>query len=168
MKHQTLCRRELSQRPARTNGDAELRFRPGVQTNHPGIGNHRAVIGAKFRTGIEDFPTALLHHFRQLRAQRTISADASRHHQPFKAGLFQRAATLNHQRIHDRVFKRAGNIGAGLVVIAVAADGVRGKSLEARKAEIQPGAVGHRAREDKAPFGALGGHLRQHRAAGII
>ena len=134
--------------------------------NHPGTGNHRAVIGAKFRTGIEDFPPRFCiisaSFARSVRLALTPPAITSR----LKAGLFQRAATLNHQRIHDRVFKRAGNIGAGLIVIAVAADGVRGKSLEAREAEIQPRAVGHQAREDKAPFGAQGGHLRQHRAAG--
>jgi hypothetical protein len=53
--------------------------------------------------------------------------------------LLQRAATFNHQRIHDRIFKRAGDIGAGLLVVAVAANGVRGKGLQAGEAEIQPG-----------------------------
>ncbi len=109
-----------------------------------------------------------MHHLRELRAQRTVGADAARHHQALKAGLIQRAFALDHQRIHHRVFKRAGDIGTRLLTVIVIADGIRREGFQPGEAEIQPRTVSHWAREDKAPFRTLRGHFRQHRAARVI
>src|SRR5699024_11544905 len=67
----------------------------------------------------------------------------------------QRSLTLNHQRINDRIFKSASDISTRLVVGAVITNSVRCEGFQTREAAIQPWAVSHRAREDKAPGGAL-------------
>ncbi len=109
-----------------------------------------------------------MHHLGQLRAQRAVGADATGHHQTLKAGLIQRALALDHQRIDHRIFERAGNIGPGLLAVIIIADSVGREGFQPGEAEIQPWPVGHRAREDKAPFRSLRRHSGQHWAARVI
>ena len=109
-----------------------------------------------------------MHHLRQLRTQRTVSADATRHHQALKAGLIQRAFTLDHQRIDHRIFECASDVRTGLLAVIVIADGIGGEGFQAGEAEIQPRTVGHWTREDKTPLRALRRHFREHRAARVI
>lgn len=80
-----------------------------------------------------------MHHFGKLRAQRAVSADAARHDQTLKTGAFQRALALDHQRIHDRIFKSARDISASLFVAAITTNGVSGKGFQTGKLKSSPG-----------------------------
>ena len=57
----------------------------------------------------------------------------------FEAGLLQRTLAFDHQRIHYRIFKGAGDIGARLFVTVMFANGIRREGFQAGEAEVQPG-----------------------------
>ena len=52
----------------------------GLQSQGTGKGDHGAIIGAVLGSRVVDVHATLLHLLRQLRAQRLIGTDATRHH----------------------------------------------------------------------------------------
>ena len=82
--------------------------------------------------------------------------------------MLQRALALDHQGIDHRILEGAGDIGARLRVVRILTNGIGGKGLQAGKAKVEPGTIGHRTREGKTSRHALLRHFRQHRAAGIV
>ena len=72
----------------------------------------------------------------KLGAQLQIGANATGYHQLLTAGLLEGPLALDHQRLHHRLFKGAGDIGAGLVITAIGGNAVGGGGFEAAEAEI--------------------------------
>ena len=143
----------------------------GEQALAAGVGDHRAIVGAEARAGVEHLPLHFAEHLFQAAAQRLVGADAAGDHQVLQAGLLQGATALDQQGLDHRGLERQGDVTAGLLAVVAGLDatlpGVQGKGLEPAEAEVQAGAIGHRPREHEA---ARSAELRQagdFRTAGI-
>jgi len=137
------------------------------QPDRSGQRDHRAVVGAEIQPREVGAETVLVAGGSQFGAQAAIGAHAAGDHQPRGAGHLQRAATLDHQRVDDRLLEGQRDVGAGLLALIAGLPGQQHLGLQARKAEIQAGAIGHRAGEAERARSALPGQRRQRRAAGI-
>ncbi|MNN68898.1 hypothetical protein D3C81_1846410 [compost metagenome] len=127
----------------------------GQQALTASVGDHRTIVGAEARPGIEHLALELAEHRLQRRAQRLVGAHPAGDHQTLQAGLLERPAALDGQRLHHRLLEGQGDVAAGLLDVAALhlalPPGIEGEGLQAAETEVQSRPIGHRPREDEAP-----------------
>ena len=85
-----------------------------------------------------------------------------------RPGLLERTTALDHQRVDDRVFERARDIGLVLIgSLAKPLQRVQREGLQAAEAEVEPGPVRHRSRKTETRRVSALGEPRNSGAAGI-
>src|SRR3569623_3808426 len=160
-------RGQFGKGPARPHRESERLMLAGGEALMTGVGDHRAVVGAKFQARIIHADTALRRQRRKPRAQSAVGADAARHHQPHEAGVVECAPAYAGKGVGHSVLEGAGDVGAGLVVGADVLLSGEGMSLENAEPEIETGPIKRGPRKVKTRGVAALGELRQRRAAGV-
>ena len=135
---------QFGQRPAGADVRGRIGGLAGLQTQHSGVGDHDAVVGAPFCLRIDHLGAARA-ELGEFGAQVLVGCDAADGDQAAEAGLFERAPAALHQRADGRGLEGARQVGALLLVavapvVAVAASqsvqGVQRVCLQAAETDL--------------------------------
>src|SRR6185369_1998877 len=123
--------------PARLHADRGIVVQPRLQPQRTGQRDHCAVVRAEFQAREIHLEAVVFRGLREALAQRAICADAAGDDQPPTAGLFQRAPALDHERVDDRVFERARDVGFCGRIGGVFLVGEQYLGLQAAETEVE-------------------------------